>query len=80
MNATHVRGGSAVRGPHDLSAANQRLRNLRQLNGMTQKALGAELGIGQAALSQIEHGDRPLTAEHMVIARRRFDIPFIQAA
>ncbi|MDV7102714.1 XRE family transcriptional regulator [Gordonia amicalis] len=55
---------------------NQRLRNLRQLNGMTQKAFAAELGIGQAALSQIERGDRPLTAEHMVIARRRFNIPF----
>jgi Zn-dependent peptidase ImmA (M78 family)/transcriptional regulator with XRE-family HTH domain len=55
---------------------NQRLRNLRQLNGMTQKAFAAELGIGQAALSQIERGDRPLTAQHMVIARRRFNIPF----
>ncbi len=55
---------------------NQRLRNLRQLNGMTQKAFAAELGIGQAALSQIERGDRPLTAEHMIIARRRFNIPF----
>lgn len=55
---------------------NQRLRNLRQLNGMTQKAFAAELGIGQAALSQIERGDRPLTAEHMVTARRRFNIPF----
>lgn len=55
---------------------NQRLRNLRQLNGMTQKAFAAELGIGQAALSQIERGDRPLTAKHMVTARRRFNIPF----
>lgn len=43
---------------------------------MTQKAFAAELGIGQAALSQIERGDRPLTAEHMVTARRRFNIPF----
>lgn len=43
---------------------------------MTQKVFAAELGVGQAALSQIERGDRPLTAEHMVIARRRFNIPF----
>lgn len=54
---------------------NQRLRNLRLLNGMTQKAFAAELGVGQAQLSQIERGERQLTAEHMVTARHRFDIP-----
>lgn len=43
---------------------------------MTQKAFAAELGIGQTALSQIENGDRSLTADHMVTARRRFNIPF----
>jgi Zn-dependent peptidase ImmA (M78 family) len=43
---------------------------------MTQKAFAAELNIGQPQLSQIEHGDRPLTAEHMIAAQRRFDIPF----
>jgi Zn-dependent peptidase ImmA (M78 family) len=53
---------------------NQRLRNLRQLNGMTQKAFAAELGIGQAQLSLIERGERPLTAGHMVAARQRFNI------
>jgi Zn-dependent peptidase ImmA (M78 family)/DNA-binding XRE family transcriptional regulator len=53
---------------------NRRLRNLRQLNGMTQKAFAAELGIGQAQLSQIERGDRQLTAQHMVTARQRFNI------
>lgn len=61
---------------------NLRLRNLRQLNGMTQKAFAAELGIGQAQLSQIERGDRQLTAQHMVTARQRFNIPldFFSAA
>jgi Zn-dependent peptidase ImmA (M78 family)/transcriptional regulator with XRE-family HTH domain len=61
---------------------NRRLRNLRQLNGMTQKAFAAELGIGQAQLSQIERGDRQLTAQHMVTARQRFNIPldFFNAA
>jgi Zn-dependent peptidase ImmA (M78 family)/transcriptional regulator with XRE-family HTH domain len=53
---------------------NRRLRNLRQLNGMTQKAFAAELGIGQAQLSQIERGERQLTAQHMVTARQRFNI------
>lgn len=53
---------------------NQRLRNLRQLNGLTQKAFAAELGIGQAQLSLIERGERPLTADHMIAARQRFDI------
>jgi Zn-dependent peptidase ImmA (M78 family) len=52
----------------------RRLRNLRQLNGMTQKAFAAELGIGQAQLSLIERGERPLTADHMVAARQRFNI------
>lgn len=53
---------------------NQRLRNLRQLNAMTQKAFAEELGIGQAQLSLIERGERPLTADHMVAARQRFNI------
>jgi Zn-dependent peptidase ImmA (M78 family)/DNA-binding XRE family transcriptional regulator len=61
---------------------NRRLRNLRELNGMTQKAFAAELGIGQPQLSQIERGDRQLTAQHMVTARQRFNIPldFFSAA
>jgi Zn-dependent peptidase ImmA (M78 family)/DNA-binding XRE family transcriptional regulator len=54
---------------------NHRLKNLRQLHGMTQKAFAAELGIGQSQLSQIERGDRKLTAQHMVTARQRFNIP-----
>ena len=61
---------------------NLRLKNLRQLHGMTQKAFAAELGIGQSQLSQIERGDRQLTAQHMVTARQRFNIPldFFSAA
>lgn len=53
----------------------RRLRNLRQLNGMTQKDFATELGISQAQLSQIERGERQLTAQHMVIARKRFNVP-----
>lgn len=53
---------------------NYRLRNLRQLNAMTQKEFAAELGISQNQLSQIESGARTLTASHMVTAMQRFNI------
>lgn len=55
--------------------ANQRLKNLRQLHGMTQREFASELGIGQAQLSQIERGDRALTSTNMATAKLRFGVP-----
>lgn len=54
---------------------NSRLRNLRQLHGMNQTDFAKEIGIGQAQLSQIERGDRTLTATNMAAARLRFGVP-----
>lgn len=42
---------------------------------MTQKDFASELGIGQAQLSQIERGERTLTATNMVAAKLRFGVP-----
>ena len=53
---------------------NGRLKNLRELHGMTQKQFAAELDIGQAQLSQIESGQRNLTDATMSAARYRFGV------
>ena len=40
---------------------NERLRDLRKALGLTQSELGEKVGIGGAAISKIEKGDRGLT-------------------
>ena len=42
---------------------------------MTQRDFASELGIGQAQLSQIERGERALTATNMMSAKLRFGVP-----
>ena len=44
----------------------QRVRELRQRQGLTQVKLAKSLGTSQAALSQVEHGRRGLTVQQVV--------------
>jgi transcriptional regulator with XRE-family HTH domain len=44
----------------------QRLRELRERQGLTQVKLAKALGTSQAALSQVEHGSRGLTVQQVV--------------
>lgn len=58
-----------------MSTANQRLKTLRLINGMSQGEFAAILGIKQPLLSMLERGDRELTANHMIAARMHFRLP-----
>ena len=42
-----------------------RIRTLREQRKMTQAAFGAGLGLDQSAVSRIEDGSRPLTAQEL---------------
>lgn len=44
----------------------QRVRELRERQGLTQVKLAKALGTSQAALSQVEHGSRGLTVQQVV--------------
>lgn len=55
--------------------ANQRLKTLRLINGMSQGEFASILGIKQPLLSMLERGDRELNANHMVSARMYFQVP-----
>ena len=48
---------------------------LRRMDGLTQTALGATLGVNQSFVSQIEHGDKPFPADLARQAATEFDVP-----
>lgn len=44
---------------------NERIKEVRELKGMSQEALGKELGIGRSAISRIESGKNALTESNL---------------
>ncbi|AKN76029.1 XRE family transcriptional regulator [Corynebacterium ulcerans] len=58
-----------------MATANQRLKTLRLINGMSQAYFAAILGVKQPQLSMIEKGDRELTSHNMLAARMYFRLP-----
>lgn len=53
---------------------NERLRDLRKALGLTQSELGEKVGIGGAAISKIEKGDRGLTETLLRAICREFNV------
>ena len=51
--------------------AGEQLRALRGTHGINQAAMAARLGISVSYLSQLENGERPLTAAVTAALRRR---------
>lgn len=53
---------------------NERLRDLRKALGLTQSELGERVGVGGAAISKIEKGDRGLTEALLRAICREFNV------
>ena len=53
---------------------NERLRDLRKALGLTQSELGERVGVGGAAISKIEKGDRGLTEALLRAIFREFNV------
>ncbi len=44
----------------------QKIKSIRQAQGLTQENMASELGIGQASYNRLENGQSPLTLETMI--------------
>lgn len=56
------------------------VRRLRGSRGWTQKELAENIGISQARLSELEHGDGSFTAEQLLLLARLFNVPVSRLA
>lgn len=54
------------------------LRTLRIDAGLSQEELAAELGVGQAAVSRIESGERSVSARTLIVLADRYGVPASQ--
>jgi len=52
----------------------KRIKKMREGAGMTQQILSMKLGVGRATLSQIENGERKITASELVKLSKIFDV------
>jgi len=52
-----------------------KIKKIRDSLGLSQEALGSQLGISRVAISQIENGDRKISAEEILKLYKIFDIP-----
>ena len=52
----------------------RRIKKLRLKVGMTQQDVAKKLGIGRVTLSQIEHGERKITAVELIKLSKVFDV------
>lgn len=53
----------------------ERIRELREQSGLSQKALGDRIGIDQSGVSRLEDGSRTVTAREMVAIGDAFGVP-----
>lgn len=59
---------------HTRDRVASKVRELRLARGWTQAELGRELGLSQARLSEIEHGDGSFTAEQLIVVLMLFNV------
>jgi transcriptional regulator with XRE-family HTH domain len=52
-----------------------KIKKIREKLGLSQEELGKKLGIGRVAVSQIETGDRKISAEEIADFSKVFNIP-----
>ncbi|MCJ7525662.1 MAG: DUF4065 domain-containing protein [Candidatus Aminicenantes bacterium] len=52
----------------------KRIKQLREIEGISQDKLSAIIGISRSAISQIESGERKITAEELVLLAKKFNI------
>ncbi len=52
----------------------ERIRQLREREGLSQAELASVVGISRPAISQIESGERKVTAEELILFAKRFNI------
>jgi transcriptional regulator with XRE-family HTH domain len=55
----------------------QRIRDAREKAGLSQEELAAELGLGQRAISELEHGKRRLAVVEMSELVRVLNVPIL---
>jgi len=52
----------------------KRIKQLRENEGISQEKLSSIIGISRSAISQIESGERKITAEELVLLAKKFNI------
>ncbi|MBU4269104.1 MAG: DUF4065 domain-containing protein [Acidobacteria bacterium] len=52
----------------------KRIKQLREIEGISQEKLSSIIGISRSAISQIESGERKITAEEFVLLAKKFNI------
>ncbi|MFC1570411.1 type II toxin-antitoxin system antitoxin SocA domain-containing protein [Candidatus Omnitrophota bacterium] len=52
-----------------------KIKKMREKLGLSQEALGERVGVGRVAISQIETGDRKISAEEIAKVAKIFNIP-----
>ncbi|HUU06717.1 MAG TPA: helix-turn-helix transcriptional regulator, partial [Patescibacteria group bacterium] len=52
----------------------KRIKQLRENEGISQEKLSSIIGISRSAISQIEGGERKITAEELVLLAKKFNI------
>jgi transcriptional regulator with XRE-family HTH domain len=52
----------------------KRIKQLREFEGISQEKLSSAIGISRSAISQIESGERKITAEELVLLAKKFNI------
>src|SRR4030066_329861 len=52
----------------------KRIKQIRENEGISQEKLSSAIGISRSAISQIESGERKITAEELVLLANKFNI------
>jgi len=52
----------------------ERLRKLRELNGLAQRQIGALIDVDGAFISKVENGDKPLNRNHLSTLANYFKV------
>jgi len=52
----------------------RRIKQIRKNEGLSQEKLSSAIGISRSAISQIESGERKITAEELVLLAKKFNI------
>lgn len=59
----------------DRAAIGKRIERLRKARKLTQRQLGARLGLSQSQISEIEAGNAKLDQDHLVLLQEQFGAP-----